>query len=103
MSSELIQLKNLKGKRRSNVTPGMSVEECIKVRGEKDCGDNILDEVIMDPKERNVRNEEISDSDIEQEEVTASPTKHLNPRVGSQVIVEYEGERFAGRVEHGLL
>ena len=77
----------------------MSVEECIKVGGEKDCGDNILDEVIKDHVERNVRNEEISDSDTELEEVTISPTKHLKPRVGSQVIVGHEGELFPGRVE----
>ena len=84
-------------KRRLNVTPGMSVEECIKVGGEKD-GDN-LNEVIKDHEEGNVRNEEISDSDIEQEEVTVSPTEHLKPRVGCHVIVEYEGELFPGRVE----
>ena len=68
-------------------------------RRRKRCGDNILEEVIKDHEERNVRNEEISDSDIELEEVTISPTKHLKPRVGSQVIVEYECELYPGRVE----
>ena len=85
---------------RLNVTPGMSVtEERIEVGGERECGDNILDEVIKDQEETNVRNEEITDSDIELEEVTVAPTKHLKPRVGSHVIVAYEGELLPGRVE----
>ena len=44
-------------------------------------------------------NEEITDSDIKLEEGTAAPTKHLKPRVGSHVIVAYEGELFRGRVD----
>ncbi|KAI6658660.1 hypothetical protein LOD99_11005 [Oopsacas minuta] len=83
----------------------MSVtEENIELGVERDCvcGDNILtdmSDMIKDQEETTVKNKEVLDSDMGLEEITVATTKHLKPKVGSYVVVQYEGELFPGIVE----
>ncbi|KAI6656139.1 hypothetical protein LOD99_1472 [Oopsacas minuta] len=78
--------------------------ENIELGVERDCacGDNILtdmSDMIKDQEETTEKNKEVLVSDMELEEITVTTTKHLKPKVGFQVVVQYEGELFPGIVE----